>query len=101
MVYLQVTPESYLSARPDPVASFAPHVAGHMNGEGSHIQVSRRPSIAGRSYAKYLHIVLLSDHTCKRAILRPSTPAVSFAVKVLITSGSDGGFVMFTELQRS
>eukprot|EP00878_Enallax_costatus_P023672 GHUV01025200.1.p1 GENE.GHUV01025200.1~~GHUV01025200.1.p1 ORF type:complete len:335 (+),score=101.09 GHUV01025200.1:144-1148(+) len=33
-----VTAEAYLLAKPDPVASFAPHVAGHMNGEDSHIQ---------------------------------------------------------------
>lgn len=36
---VQVTAADYSSAKPDPVASFAPHVAGHMNGEESHIQV--------------------------------------------------------------
>jgi hypothetical protein len=38
---LQVTAEDYLAASPDPVASFAPHVAGHMNGEDSHVQDMR------------------------------------------------------------
>ncbi|WIA08488.1 hypothetical protein OEZ85_007924 [Tetradesmus obliquus] len=33
-----VTAEDYIAAKPDPVASFAPHVAGHMNGEASHIK---------------------------------------------------------------
>jgi hypothetical protein len=34
----QVTAADYLAAQPDPVAAFAPHVAGHMNGEDSHVQ---------------------------------------------------------------
>jgi hypothetical protein len=34
----QVTAADYLAAQPDPVAGFAPHVAGHMNGEASHMQ---------------------------------------------------------------
>eukprot|EP00879_Flechtneria_rotunda_P010843 GHRR01011332.1.p1 GENE.GHRR01011332.1~~GHRR01011332.1.p1 ORF type:complete len:317 (+),score=110.76 GHRR01011332.1:686-1636(+) len=33
-----VTEEDYKAAQPDPVASFAPHVCGHMNGEVSHIK---------------------------------------------------------------
>lgn len=37
-VVLQVTAADYLAARPDPVAAFAPHVAGHMNAEDSHVQ---------------------------------------------------------------
>jgi len=35
---LQVTAADYLAAQPDPVAAFAVHVAGHMNGEDSHVQ---------------------------------------------------------------
>lgn len=34
----QVTPADYHSASPDPVAGFAGHVAGHMNGEASHVR---------------------------------------------------------------
>lgn len=34
----QVPAADYLVAQPDPVAAFAPHVAGHMNGEDSHVQ---------------------------------------------------------------
>lgn len=30
--------QEYTSAKPDPVASFTVHVAGHMNGEQSHVQ---------------------------------------------------------------
>lgn len=33
-----MTAADYLAAQPDPVAAFAPHVAGHMNGEDSHVQ---------------------------------------------------------------
>lgn len=33
-----VTPADYHSASPDPVAGFAGHVAGHMNGEASHVR---------------------------------------------------------------
>eukprot|EP00775_Hariotina_reticulata_P007041 gene7041-7255_t len=33
-----VAAEDYAAAKPDPVASFTVHVAGHMNGEQSHVQ---------------------------------------------------------------
>jgi hypothetical protein len=35
---VQVTASDYTAAKPDPVSSFAHHVAGHMNGEASHIK---------------------------------------------------------------
>lgn len=42
----------YCAAKPDPVASFAPHVAGHMNGEDSHIQVNSAETSLHRRQGK-------------------------------------------------